>query len=197
MMKKYILSAFLILILAVFVLAPYPASDIYLRFYFRDISGEYCVLYYSTDSSGAMMPEQYFAAKIDPDLKVADFRLEPLFSDNITRLRLDFPNEEQLLNIKAITVSSGGVIKKQYNPCDFFREENIAASNGITGISLVKPRALAYFATSSDDPYVIFSPELTQDIIGCHSNLRLTRLGICLFLAGCFLMFRKKLFTAD
>lgn len=197
MKKKYILWAFLILISAVFVLAPYPASDIYLRFYFKDISGEYCALYYSTDSSGAIIPEQYLAARIDPDLKVAGFRLEPFLSDGITRLRLDFPNEEQLLNITTVTVSSGGVIKKQYNPCDFFREENIVASAGIKGISLVKPRAIAYFATSADDPYVLLSPELTREIIGCRSNLRLTRLGICLFLSGCFLMFKKKLFSAE
>lgn len=192
--KQIIAFSAFALITAVFVLLPIPASSLYVRIYFGEISGSACTLYYSTDSAEGFSAEGQVSSEIDyADMK-ATFRLDGSLAGHITGLRLDFPDAEQLINIKSITVSSAGIVKRQFDPCYFFLDENIAQSNGISSINLVPSRDHAYVATLADDPFLVLSPGLCREITGCFSRFRLTRLLICLFPAACYLVAKAGIF---
>lgn len=195
-MKKKIIYVLTVLIMLAFVLVPFPASKLYIRIYFDDIGGDFCVLYYSTDIAGGFSGERAIISEIDYENKKVEFCIDSSLAGHITGIRMDFPDAEQLISIKNITVSSAGVIKQAYNPCRFFADENIAFSNSLESITLVKPAARVYIAALSDDPYLVLSDSLCQQIAGCYSHFRLTRLLICLFPIGCWMIARKDLFTA-
>lgn len=188
MKKKILFACIALLLMAVFVLIPMPASKLYIRIYFDEIQGKNCALYYAVDDTNAFSQEQCISAEIDPDRKMVEFELEPSLEGRITGLRLDFPDTDQLVCVKSISVSSAGVIQKEYDPCDFFGEENVVYSNDIDAVSLVTVRARAYIQTLSGDPYVIFSGGLCRQILDCYSHFRLTRLAVCVFFAGCVLL---------
>lgn len=196
-MKKKIICLFSFFLVAVFVLLPAPAASLNLRFHFSEMTGDSCSLYYTTDTSNTFNGEQQYLSEIDYEKNLVEFRLDPSLDGHITGLRLDFPSEEQLLSIDNITVSSAGVIKRRYNPCDFFAAENIVGTHGTGEPSLVATRSLAYFSTTSDDPYVILSENLCRQITACYSHYRLTRLSICVFLLACFILGKKKIFKAE
>ncbi len=199
--NKVMRIALAILATVVFLLLPIPRSNLYLCVEFSAESQNIksCRLYYTTASS----PETSSLACLTEGNNVsgtptqARFRLEPsLLSEQITSLRLDLPNQEQIVCVKSVTVSSSGVIKKEFNPCYFFSDANIMFSNSITGRSLLPFRRIAYIATDPSDPYLVFSDTLVSEIQDCSDNYVLTRLCICLFLAVLFLSYRKKIFTA-
>lgn len=193
-MKKKIIWCLAVLLAAVFVWMPFPASDLYVRIYFDEIAGDSCSLYYGTDVQGSFVSEQCIHSEIDHDANMAEFRLDSSLYNHLTGLRLDLPKQlEQLLCIKNISVSSGGVIRKEYNPCTFFAPENLSYTNETT-ISLVSIRDRVYIQTGGNDPYLILSQGLTADIHGLYSRRRLSRLFLCLFVAGSYLLTRRKLF---
>ena len=97
-------------------------------------------------------------------------------------------------SVSNITVSSAGIVQKQFIPSNFFAGDNVIHKNDISDISLATAQNRAYVATSGEDPYVVLSENLTHQITDGYSTYRLTRLAICLFLGGCYLMYRKKLF---
>lgn len=195
-MKKKILYLSSVLLMLAFVLIPAPASKLYIRIYFDDITGNHCALYYSVDSADGFSGERKLTSVIDYENKRVEFCIDSSLAGHITGLRLDFPDTEQLLSVRNITVSSAGVIKRAYNPCDFFEEENIAFSNSIDSVTLVKPTGRTYIGTLSDDPYLVLANDLCLQIVSCYSNFRLTRALICLFFIVCFAMARAKAFTA-
>ncbi len=184
------------LITAAFVLMPFPASDLYIRLYFRDIQDSKCSLYYSTDSAEGFSAQRLVPAEIDYADKHVTFRLDSSLAGHITGLRLDFPSLEQVICVENVTVSSAGVIKRQFDPCRFFLEDHIASSNDVSSVSLVTSRDIAYVATIPDDPYIVFSSGLCQQITDCYSRFRLTRLLVCLFPAACYLIAKLKIFKA-
>lgn len=196
-MKKKIACLFFIFLAAAFVLLPTPTASLSLRFYFEEIEGSECSLYYTTDTSNMFSDEKQYRAEIDPEKNMAAFRLDPSLNGYLTGLRLDFPSESQLCCVKNVTVSSGGVIKRRYDPCEFFAEENIIDTHGIDEITRVPSRSFTYFSVTSDDPYIVLSEGLSRQVMDCYSHYRLTRLCICLFLLACFLIGKKKIFKAE
>lgn len=194
MKKIKILVIFLAV--ALFIAVPLPSADLYLRVYFSEIAGQFCALYYSTESSNFFSQEQCVISDIDPERNMVTFRLDGSLKDQITGFRLDFPSDEDLICVSNITVSSAGIVQKQFNPIHFFADENFSYSNDIAAISLVDPRDTAYILTESSDPYLIFSANLVKQITDGYSCYRLTRLGICLFAAACFFMTKKNLFKS-
>lgn len=199
-MRKKILYAVLILsLMFVFIMLPIPSSDLCIRVHFSKIEDitqdRYCVLYYATDITNEFTEAQNIIQTINRGTKQVEFTLPSSLENHITGLRLDFPNEEQLLCISNITVSSAGTVKRQFNPCRFFSESNILYSNGITEVSLATAQARTYILTSPDDPYMILSPSLCRQITDCYSHFRLTRLGICFFILGCCFFAKKKIFN--
>lgn len=195
--KEAITFAVFALITAIFVSIPFPASALYIRFYFDDIRDAKYALYYSTDSAEGFSSERLIPAEIDYSDMHITFRLDSSLAGHVTGLRLDFPNMEQVVCIKNVTVSSAGVVKRQYDPCYFFQEGNIALSNDIEDIIPVTSRDFTYVAAKPDDPYLIFSSGLCQQITDCYSHFRLTRLLVCLFPAACYLIARLKIFKAS
>lgn len=182
-----------LLLAAAFVLMPAPAAGLYIRIYFDEIQGDGCALYYAVDDGG-FSQEQCVSSAVDYDRKMVEFALDPSLEGRITGLRLDFPDMEQLICVKTITVSSAGAIQREFNPCDFFGGDNAEYSNDIDAMSLVSVRARAYIRTLSGDPYLILSGGLCRRIMDCYSHFRLTRLAICVFLGGSFLLARSKIF---
>lgn len=197
MKKKVVFICIIFLVMAVFVLIPAPTSKLYIRIYFEEIQGNNCELYYAVDNINTFSHEQCIISAIDHDRKMVEFALEPSLEGHVTGLRLDFPGEPQLLSIKSITVSNAGVIKRQYNPCRFFSQENIANTNDIDEISLATARARVYINVVSNDPFLAFSDGLCRQIMDCYSHFTLTKLAICVFLLGSFIISKKKIFRED
>lgn len=197
-MKKQVFFvglALAIVLSALFIFAPFSASDLILRVYFEDIKGENCVLYYALDTENVFTQEKSIVSEIDYGQKMVEFRLDGSYDGHLTMLRLDFPQQaEQLLCIKDITVSSGGVIQKEYSPCVFFEDQNIDLMRGIEA-SRVYLQKRTYLQIGPEDPYVILSGGMTQEIQGHFSHRRISRLCLCLFLGGCCFLSRKRIFS--
>lgn len=193
-MKKKCLYLLPLFIMIAFILFPSGAANLYIRIYFDEIQGDTCTLYYATDTVNVFCVEQHLSSDISPEERKAEFCLDASLDGHITGLRLDFPNTEQLLSIKNITISSGGVIKRQYNPCDFFADDNIASTHNIDSVTLATASGRTYIGTLSEESYLVLSDELCRRITGCYSHLYLTRAAVCLFLLACFYLGRKRLF---
>lgn len=193
-MKKIFIRGFAILLSLLFIFLPSSASDLIIRIYFDEIAGDSCSLYYTTDENPFFSEEQCVAADIDYSRKKVEFRLEGNLEGHLDSLRLDFPHlTEQLINVKNITLSSAGVVRKQYDPCLFFAEENIASAHEVS-VTLVHPRNRAYLSAGADDPYIVLSQDLTGKVENFYSHRALSRAALLLFLFGFCLFARKKLF---
>lgn len=206
-MKKFFQKKFLYFIPAVlaavlFVLLPLPDSNLYLCVEFDETCANIknCRLYYTTAASSEYYSLPCLAEENNSSGTPlqARFRIEPsVLSEQITSLRLDLPDLEQIVCVKSVSVSSAGVIKREFDPCYFFSDANIALTNSITQRSLLPFRRIAYIATEAADPYLVFSDTLIREITDCSGSYVWTRLLICLFLAILFFSNRKKIFTAD
>lgn len=193
-MKKKGLYLLPLLLMTAFILFPSGAANLYIRIYFDEIEGDACTLYYATDTVNVFCIEQHLSSGISQDTSMAEFCVAPSLDGHITGFRLDFPNAEQLLSIRNITISSGGVIKRQYNPCDFFADDNIASTNNIDSITLATASGRTYIGTSPEESYLVLSDALCRQITDCYSHFRLTKAAVCLFLLACFYLARRKLF---
>lgn len=194
-MKKFLIGGLAILLSLIFVFLPLPASDLIIRIYFDEIAGDSCVLYYTTDENPSFSEGKSVPSYIDHAQKKVEFRLNANLEGHLDNLRLDFPHlTEQLICVKSITLSSAGVIHREYNPCSFFAAENIASTQEIS-ISLVHSRNRAYLSTGANDPFVILAPGLIRQIEDCYSHQTVSRLALCLFLFGSYAFARKKLFV--
>ncbi|MBQ8823220.1 MAG: hypothetical protein IJZ82_11295 [Lachnospiraceae bacterium] len=191
--KKTLMAVFLAVVSLVFVFMPWPASDLYIRVHFSEINGGFLQLFYTTASNNTFCEEQCITSEVDTENKQVTFCLDKSLSEELTGLRIDFASMQDLVGVKSITVSSAGVIQEEYNPVHFFDESNIVGTNGIE-ISLVKTRNRAYIATSENDPHVVLSAALTEQIAGNYSHFRGTRLCICVFILGCVLLTKKNIF---
>ena len=199
MKKKWIFYAIALLCMILFMILPFPASDLRLRLTLDEeypASTDTFYLYYETDGQG-FQGDQMLSATVDAEKGIVTFHLSSSLEDHLTGLRIDFPNTEQVVGIKDVTVSSAGVVKHRYHPCFFLATENLKAQNGISSISLVNARARAYVATTPDDPYLILNDPITLQIAGMFSHYLLTRILICLFLIACFVSYRRNLFGKE
>lgn len=178
-------------IAVLFIMIPVPSANLYLRVHFDEIAWDKCALYYSTTSSNSFTQEQCIISEVDFDKKQVTFCLDGTLSNQLTGLRLDFSNNEDLICIKSVTVSSAGIIQKEFDPITFFGEENVSHTNAAE-ITLVKPTERAYILTEANDPFIILSESLVAEIADCFSSFRLSRLAICLFVAGCYIMYKRK-----
>ena len=195
-MKKKLPLILILLGTIVFLLIPLPASDLILRITWADpdsIEPHNFFLYYTIDGQ-AWSDEQKILGSLDEERGIVSFQMDSSLEGHLTGLRIDFPNHEQLVSVKNITVSSAGFPKKQYNPCFFFDATNKQAEHGLYGASLVIRSARAYIGTTPDDPYIVLSDALTQQIAGLFSHYRMTRFLICLFVLACCLSYQKKIF---
>mgnify|MGYP006916068486 CR=1 FL=1 len=193
-MRKKIPFFIIFFAMIIFFLIPFHSSDIYLRFYLDDpeaIQPYDFYLYYATESSD-FNPDQMIKASYDETRGIITFRLDSSLEGHITGLRMDFPSERQLVIIKDITVSSAGIVKKEYNPCFFFADGNIVFRNGIYAVDLITAKSSTVIGTTPDDPFLVFSDDLNRRIISRFSHYYLTKFLICLFVAGCCYFYVKR-----
>ncbi|MCD7751868.1 MAG: hypothetical protein LUI10_09065 [Lachnospiraceae bacterium] len=179
---------------AVYIFFPRPASDLIIEFTFQEISGDSLRLYYTTDTQPVYSDEQSIVCDIDYETMQASFRLDGSLEGHLTGLRLDFPVEEQLLSIRHVTISSAAVIQKDFNPCIYFNE--VVATNDLE-LSLADASNIVYVLTGSTDPYLIFSDSLVEQITGYYSHQTVSRLLVCIFIAGCCVLSRRRIFADD
>lgn len=178
------------ILMLVFIFMPSPASGLTIRLYFDEFQGDSLVMYYTTDENPHMGMGQIIAGTVDPGNKLAVIRLSPELADHIDRIRLDFPEIEQTLSIRNISVSSAGVIQHNYSPCDFFSEINIADKNDIPQISLVEGKKTAYIRTNGADPYILLTGGLVRDMLRYRSSYRWTRLAACILIVFGYVSYR-------
>ena len=189
-----ILPLAVVILMLVFILMPIPASGLTIRLYFDEFQGDSLVMYYTTDENPQMGSEQIIAVTVDAANKLAVIKLSPELADHIDRIRLDFPELEQTLSIRNISVSSAGVIQHNYSPCDFFSETNIADKNDIPQISLVEVKKTAYIRTNESDPYVLLTSGLVRDMLQYRSSYQWTRFAACILLVFGYVLYRIRPF---
>lgn len=195
-MKKKWPLILIFLGMIIFLLIPLPASNLILRITWAEsnpIESRDFFLYYTMDGQ-AWSEEQKISGSLDEERSVVSFQVDSSLEGRLAGLRIDFPNQQQLVEVINITVSSAGFPKRQYNPCVFFAAANQKAQNGLYAVDLVSTSARAYIGTTPEDPYIILSDALTQQIAGLFSHYRMTRLFICLFVSACCLSYQKRLF---
>lgn len=173
----------------IFILLPFPTADMIIRVQYSEIIGNNYAIYYAYNEN-SFQSDQYIIGEINNKKNEISFRL-PDDINHLTELRMDFPDINNLLCINKITVSSAGIIQKQYNPNHFFSSENVIFSNDIDAISQVTAQDKTYLSINGPDPYVVFSNTLVNDINSGFSQYRLTRIFICLFIIACYLFYKK------
>lgn len=195
MKRNTVLFTIIYIIIAVaFVAIPFPVADVIIRIDFDNIAGSSCSLYYSTDTSLSYSEEQCIQSSFDSETNQMTFRLDGSLAKQIQFLRLDFENREDLICINDVSVSSAGIVQKEYHPSKFFSSDNITFTNN-ADITAATAMDLAYVSTTENDPYIIFSNELSRDVMSHASSYRLTRALICVFIGVAIILMKKKVFT--
>lgn len=191
-MKKIKKLLFFFIILAIIII-PLPAGDMTIRLQLTEMVGnDYALHYSNTDSF--FTPSKSIAGEIDYEKNQVIFHLDNSL-EGLTALRLDFPHTDTLISVEKITVSSAGIIQKQFNPSLFFAPGNLIETHDLEAISQATAQDKAYLATSDWDPYVVLSEKLVKQIDSGFSHFHLSRLAICLFIAACTYFTKKDYFT--
>ena len=192
-MKKIKKLLFFFIILA-FIIIPLPPADMTIRLHLTKMVGNDYSLYYSNTDS-IFTPSKCVVGEIDYERNQVVFRLDSSL-EGLTALRLDFPHTDTLISMEKITVSSAGIIQKQFNPSLFFESDNLTETNDLETISLATAQDKAYIATNDWDPYVVLSSQMVEQINSGFSHWQLSRLAICLFIAACIYFYKKNYFAS-
>lgn len=190
--KKYI---FLFLVILVIMIVPQHVSDVYIRLHFSEIAGDNLQLFYATDTMNSFGPEQCITSIVDKEKMQVTFRLDGELHKHITGLRIDYPLEE-VLKVESVTVSSAGVVKKQYDPIDFYAPENIAATNDMEVI-LIKPARVTALSTGVQDPFLVLGEAITEDINHSFSKFWVTKMILCCMILVGFVVSQKRIFKVE
>lgn len=195
-MKKKICCAAAVVLAVIYIFFPRPASDLVITVSFGDFTGGSYLLYYTTDTYPDFSDDRSVSGEINYEKMQISFRLDGELEGHLTGLRLDFPQEDELVNISAVTVSSAGVIQKDFNPSVFFSENNVVISNNLE-ISVIDAANQAYVGTGSEDPYLVFSDSVVERVTDCFSHQTGSRMLVCLFIAACLAVSRLKIWKDD
>ena len=190
-MKKKLVMISAVLLMIAYILIPYPTSDLHVKINFSDVSGTSCTLYYATVESGGFVGEQMITSNIINNQ--ADFKLDASVIAHLTQLRFDWPNEEQMLCIDNVTVSSAGVNKKCFSKERFFTSDTIQETNDIQGI--FNEYNGTYISTDATDPYCVMTPEFSSQIQKLNSHYRLSKALFCLLIMCAYFSWKSNLFS--
>lgn len=192
-MKKIRYTLGIIIGVLIFAFFPFPASDLHVKLFLEDSQVGDCALYFETDTEPGFSQDKCIIVPIKNG--TVDFRLDSSLADHVTGIRIDIPNFDQTICVTNVSIHSAGVIQNEYNPCEFFSEENISFTNGISDINLVTSRKQVYITSSNEDPYFVLSNELVNEINKYFSHYTLTRLFVFVFLLGSFYSWKKGAFS--
>lgn len=186
--------SFTVCAVAVFIFYPFMCTKLHLKVYFhKDSAFTDCRLYYSTLSDPIMSNKTSSYAPIS-DGK-ADIILSSELCGSLTGIRLDFAQADALLHINRIELCSGGFVQKSFDASEFFAADNVIAANDIDSITAVGTSA--YISTQGNDPYLVFSEDMTQTFNDAFSHYTKTKVAICLFIVATVLLSHKKLFPVE
>ena len=196
MKKKWPVILIVAACMIAFIALPMRASSLTIRITLDPnfpIDANTFYLYYAVDGSG-FTEEQVIPATYSEEKGILSFALDSSLAGHLTGLRLDFPNQEQVVGLRDVTVSSAGIVKQRYNPYFLLAPENLKAQNGLYALDRVESRAKAYVGTTPEDPYLVLSDAISLQIARSFSHYRLTRLLLCLFICACVVSYYKKPF---
>ncbi|MCR4896637.1 MAG: hypothetical protein K5891_07690 [Lachnospiraceae bacterium] len=191
--KKNLWLIITLAVLIVFVAIPLPPSDLLLRITYEDPGTGAMQLYYGTDANPGLSDAQSVTGVISPEEQCITFRLDRSLAGHLTALRFDFPHTDQMIVLKDVALSSGGTVQKSYLSCDFFSETRCTELRNVH-IDRVPAQSETVFVTTADDPYFFFSQEALQELQGCYSSRRGTRLFVALLVLAGILLARRKVF---
>ena len=190
--KIFLIAAFIACVACAFIFYPFMCTDLHIKIYFaQDSAYTECSLYYTTTDAPDMSDDKLLYA--DMTSEKADLVLRGELCGNLTGLRLDLKEADNLICINRIELCSGGFVRKTFDASQFFTEENIAATNDIS--SLQSADIITYIGTNGNDPYILFGSELVKQCNDAYSHYTGTKAFLCLFVLTAFLLARKKLYT--
>ena len=190
--KIFLIAAFIACVVCTFIFYPFMCTDLHIKIYFaQDSAYTECSLYYTTTDAPNMSDDTLLAA--DMTYGKADLALPKELCGNLTGLRLDFTEAENLICINRIELCSGGFVRKTFDASQFFVEANIAATNDIS--SLQNADIITYIGTDGSDPYILFGSEMIHQCNDAYSHYTGTKAFLCLFVLTAFLLARKKIYT--
>lgn len=200
-MKQKLPYIVLMIIMFMIVAIPSYSSDLIIRLHVDEtdfsVDKNGFALYYSTKESGGFQADQIVDASIDEGNHMLEFRLDAALREQIDGLRLDFPTTDQVVAFNSLSISSGGFVKEQLKPAECLRSENMQAMNEISAINIVKETGMSFVATQAEDPYLVFSDNLTEYFLSKYSSMRGTKILFCILVCLGVWSYKKNLFQSE
>ena len=120
-MKKKITIALIAVILILFCAIPVNTAELVLKFHYSEIDEtEPFFLMYTTKDDPEFTMDKRVEARVSEELHTVLFVVPAELKGKLGILRIDFPESTQSIAIDNVSVFSGGVVKKQYDPDVFF-----------------------------------------------------------------------------
>ena len=189
-MKRITKTIIICTCLAVIILIPLPADDLYLRFHVREGSTEGYRIYYTTQSNPDYSDEQYVDSVYDELTGQITFVLDASLEGTITGIRMDYPAGEDMIVIDGVSINSGGIVKKRLSVPALFNEGNYLVVHG-AAIDTVSDRETVYVSATPDDPFVVFGSEGVKLLSTGFSHKFSTKLCIALLIAIAWVFYTK------
>ena len=96
----------------------------------------------------------------------------------------------------SVSASSGGTVNDRWSVSDIFDAGNLVMINGVQ-VQPVPSRELTYISTTENDPYVVFAPNIVNELTGHFSHKWGTKIVIVLLIMAAVLFYKKDLFGSD
>jgi hypothetical protein len=189
----YIIASVLCLII---LLIPLPADSLFLRMHLSDSADGDFRLYYTTDGSMAFNGEQFISGSLNDKGDIVSFEMGPELEGKISALRFDLPPAEGMITVDSVSASSGGTVNGRWSVPDIFAPGNLLMVNGVQ-VQSVPSRELTYISTTENDPYVVFAPNIVNELTGHFSHKWGTKIVIVLLIAAAVLFYKKNLFGSE
>ncbi len=195
---RFFITCIICIIALIFVVFPVKASNMRIKINFGieaedKIYTDNFNLYYAIDG-GDFSEEYKIKGTLDDEKNEITFKIDPSLEKKITQFMLAFPEEDKILKLQSVAVSSGGLIKKNYTADYFFNNSNVPYTHGIGSINPVSTRGIAYIKTTTDAPYVLISEDLSTEIGRSFSNYHISRIVLVLLAVLSIVSYRVNVF---
>ncbi len=192
--KAYLTTALAIGAAIIFVIYPFMCTDLHMKIYLgEDSAFTQCNLYYTTvDSPDFGDDKLIFGVETE---EYIDVIIPREYCGKLAMLRLDFTHAENLISINRIELCSGGFIQKSFDGAEFFQDSNVMHTNHISSVQNILLGT--YIKTEGNDPFIIFQQSVVDVYNHAFSHYTVTKLFICLFVAGAVLLAKTKLFSTE
>ncbi len=191
--KNILLTLLIIGAMCLFIFYPFSCTDLHFKIYFsKDSAYTECTAYYTTVQDPVFSDAQRITATTTEGM--ADILFPKDFCENLTGLRLDFTQTDNLIRIDRIELCSAGFIQRSLNASEFLTESAMLAVHDISAVQPVMHTV--YIKTDGSDPYIYFTSDTVQFFNDAFSHYTGSKLAICLFFILTAVLARKNLFKA-